>query len=134
MRITIGYDFDKMEPIKNIKNITINDQENDILKNIISILSNNYNEKDFNVIAETRNYTTLKYKNNDIARIKYTDKAKWLSVLILDNNLIRKYENDPLFSKQKNKKQFQWKSDFNENNINSYIEILNKACEQIEIQ
>ena len=110
MRITIGYDFDKMEPIKNIKNITINDQENDILKNIISILSNNYNEKDFNVIAETRNYTTLKYKNNDIARIKYTD------------------------IKQKNKQQVQLKSDFNENNINSYIEILNKACEQIEIQ
>lgn len=111
MSIHIGYDFNKKEIITNFK--TINMKENEILEKIAKdIKIDNYE-----IINNSTDYTTLKYKDYDLVRLKYTESSKWISLFLTkedkNNNI-----NNNLFDAQKNKNQLFWKS-----NINSDIDI-----------
>lgn len=111
MSIHIGYDFNKKEIITNFK--TINMKENEILEKIAKdIKIDNYV-----IINNSTDYTTLKYKDYDLVRLKYTESSKWISLFLTkedkNNNI-----NNILFDAQKNKNQLFWKS-----NINSDIDI-----------
>lgn len=126
--MNIGYDFINNEVIKNNK--AINLEEEKILDLFLNELSNTYNKNDFKIIANSDDYLTLQYKEIDIARVKYTERAKWVSIL-MTNECSKENLDNPLFEKQKNKNQAQWKSDFN-GNIEPYLSFLIKACEWLD--
>lgn len=131
MKITLGYDFEKKEIITEKRENEINLNEKMILESIIENLENEFNKSNFSIVASTTNYLTLKYKEYDIARIKYTNKSKWISVFIVNKDLRSQYENNKLFETQKNKKQLHWKSILSNEDISDYLKILRVACEDI---
>lgn len=69
----------------------------------------------------------------EIARIKYTERAKWISIQIVDS-LRSKYLDSPLFDAQKKKGQLFWKSSINViDDITTeptYRDVLVAACRE----
>lgn len=81
MNMKIGFDFKNNNIIKNEnkeKNIT----EENLLLQIVKEL----NIKDYDIVKNSDDYTTLTYKEYDIVRIKYTDSAKWISICLCKND------------------------------------------------
>ena len=77
-----------------------------------------------------KDYTTLKYNNYDIIRLKYGSISKWIQIFILDR---KKYVDNPLFATQKNKNQIMWKSTINTiEDLDKYIEIIKDTLEKIK--
>ena len=126
MEIHIGYDFIKNEFIKN-KEIPQNEFEYKMLNTIIKEL--NLNNAVIN--NNTTDYTTLNYKGIDIVRIKYTDRSKWISIYLTDDDK-KEYYDSSLFEIQKNKNQFQWKSKINNDNIEQYYKFIKNRCNFID--
>lgn len=126
MEIHIGYDFIKNEFIKN-KEIPQNEFEYKMLNTIIKEL--NLNNAVIN--NNTNDYTTLNYKGIDIVRIKYTDRSKWISIYLTDDDK-KEYYDSSLFEIQKNKNQFQWKSKINNDNIEQYYKFIKNRCNFID--
>lgn len=131
MKIEFGYNFETNKIIENNKEKTINQDEFIILQSIINILKNKFDINNFSIISNTNNYLTLKYKDFDIARIKYTDKSKWISILILDKKDRLSNEHNTLFDAQAKKSQLQWKSNLTDNDISKYITFLENTCIEI---
>lgn len=126
MTITIGYDFEKNQIIKN-EPYKMNKDEIDVINAILKKLD--LDASDFKIVKPCEDYTTLQYKERDLFRLKYTEKAKWIKILIFPS-----YKNDyidnPLFSKQKNKNQVFWQSYIE--NIFDYNEIILRAVNEIK--
>ena len=105
--------------------------ENTILENIINKLSDKFDENDFDIVSNTDDYLTLRYRNSDIVRVKYTKKSKWISILMV--GIIRKEnENNILFELQKNKKQIFWKSKMEDPDIDKYLIFIDNACKSMD--
>ena len=125
MNMKIGFDFKNNNIIKNEnkeKNIT----EENLLLQIVKEL----NIKDYDIVKNSDDYTTLTYKEYDIVRIKYTDSAKWISICLCKNDKKNNIDNI-LFKTQKNKNQLFWKSYIN-NDINVYYEFIKNRCNEID--
>lgn len=77
-----------------------------------------------------KDYTTLKYKDYDIVRLKYGDLSKWIEVFVRDK---KKYMDNPLFEAQKNKNQLYWKSKINTiEDLDKYIDIIKEHINNIK--
>lgn len=125
MGIQIGFDFNTNKIIKNEEHI-INDSEKDILTKIAIDLSlNNYN-----IFSNTDDYTTLQYKEYDIARIKYTDRTKWIEIFLTKEDKKNNIDNI-LFETQKNKNKLFWKSIINDE-ISIYYNFIKNKCNEID--
>ena len=74
-------------------------------------------------------YSTMAYKNIDLFRLKYTDKARWIKVYI-SKEAKKKYIDNELFKSQENKNQVYWKS--NITSLFDYKDVLLLAIKQIE--
>lgn len=97
-----------------------------------SILENYKKNFDYDLTIEhnSQDYTTLKYKDYDIVRLKYGDIAKWIKVFVQDKN---KYMNDPRFEEQKNKKELFWKSTiYKIEDLDNYIDVIKERLEKIK--
>ena len=126
MQIDLGYDFNNNKIITK-KETPINNNEVSILKKIIDDL----NLKDAVVNTNTTDYTTLNYKHRDIVRLKYTDKTKWISIYLTDNDK-KEYIDSPLFEAQKKKTQFLWKSKLENDDLNQYYKFIKNSCDFID--
>lgn len=104
-----------------------NETEEDICKNIIEDLG--VDSSLFSFSKHCKEYTTLKYKDNDIARIKYTSGARWIKILI-SNDSSKIYMDSPLFDAQQNKRQAFWKS--NIKSIYDYKDVLLYAIKSVD--
>lgn len=80
----------------------------------------------FQYVKPCKNYSTIQYKGYDLFRIKYTDKSKWIQVL-MTNNVINEYKDNKLFEAEKNKNKAFWKSNIND--LHDYKELLLKVIE-----
>lgn len=130
----IGFDFTKGEIITdNNYSKPFDENECEILEQIIKMLSNNFESTNFKIVKNCKDYTTLQYKMIDIVRIKYTDRAKWITISMADNDCARENINNPLFNNEKNKNKAHWKSSLKDsNNISVYLPFLIKSCKQID--
>lgn len=97
-----------------------------------SILENYAKNFDYEFAIEhnCKDYTTLKYKDYDIVRLKYGNQAKWIKLFVQDK---KKYINDPLFEAQNNKNELYWKSTLNTiEDLDKYINIIKERLEKIK--
>ncbi len=74
-------------------------------------------------------YSTITYKGNDLFRIKYTEKARWIRILMV-KPYSDEYIDSEMFSAQTNKNQLFWKSTIK--SIFDYKEVLLKAIKEID--
>lgn len=123
----IGYDFNKGEIITP-SDKPLNEDENKIIYAIMDKLG--INSPMYRIEKNSDDYTTLKYKQYDLMRVKFTNNTKWIKILMVDKELKNKYNNDPLFESQKNKNELMWKSIIN--NIYDYNDILKQVIEKID--
>ena len=125
MEIRIGIGKTEKKENKNF------DTEKKILLNLLEYLDNEYKTNNFNIVQNSIDYTTLKYKNFDIVRLKYTSKTKWIKLFLTPSDKYI-YTSDDLFSVQKNKNEFYWKSLLNnEEDIIKYINIIRNCINYI---
>lgn len=124
--IKIGFDFNKNEILTDNDN-NINDDESLFLKNMYEYLS--CDPTDLEITANSKDYTTLQYKGVDLVRVKCTDKAQWIKILISNYDIKYNKEN-PLFDNQNNKNESMWKCD--NNDIALLYEYINRSIEMID--
>lgn len=82
----------------------------------------------FKYVKPCDDYSTIKYKEFDLFRIKYTDKAKWIKTL-MPTEIRKKHIDDPLFDAEKNKNRVFWKSNIND--LHDYKDVLLDTIEII---
>lgn len=123
----IGYDFNKGEIITS-GDKPLNENENKVIYAIMDKLG--VNSSMYRIEKNSDDYTTLKYKQYDLIRVKFTNNTKWIKILMVDKELKNKYNDDPLFESQKNKNELMWKSIIN--NIYDYNDILKQVIEKID--
>lgn len=76
----------------------------------------------FKYIKPCEDYSTIQYVDGaDIFRIKYTDKTKWIQVL-MTTDMRKKYKDNPLFDAEKKKSKVFWKSKIND--LHDYKDII----------
>ena len=126
MSIKIRYDFEKNKVITDTK-IPVNNFEYSLLQSII----NELDLTDAIINNNTTDYTTLNYKGFDIVRIKYTNKSKWISIFLSDEDK-KIYNNSALFEAQKKKTQLHWKSKLYDDNLEPYYQLIRNRCLIIE--
>ena len=124
--IKIGYDFENKEILTEDKNI-VNEEESLLLSDMYKYLFCDNN--DLKICANSKDYTTLQYKNVDIVRIKCTKQAQWIKILISNYDLRNNKEN-PIFELQANKNESMWKCSLND--IPFLYEYINRAIEMID--
>lgn len=76
------------------------------LKNKIS--SDRSLKYSFSIEHKSLDYTTLVYRNTDLARVKWTEETHYIK-LFISSDLLSKYKNDPRFDSQKNKNEIMWR-------------------------
>lgn len=118
--VSVGTQFDEKE-----HNLT----EDKICEYIISKLPSEYT---YSVLKKSNDYTSIvvdsdKYPNAlDIARLKYTERAKWIKVA-LQNDDSKLERDNPIFREQKNKNEAFWKVSIrNEKDIDKLIPFIEK--------
>lgn len=86
----------------------------------------------FKVENHSDNYLTLVYDNNDLIRLKYSALAKWISIPVSANDR-KNYIDSDLFSAQRNKNEYFWKSNFYSfEDLDTYIPLLENSIKQLE--
>lgn len=125
--MNIGFDFNKGTIISS-GDKPQNEDENRIIYAILDKLD--VDTEMCKIEKNSTDYTTLKYKQYDLLRIKYTNGAKWIKILMANKELKNEYMDNPLFEAQKNKNEIMWKSTID--NIDDYIDILNKVIKNIK--
>lgn len=123
MSFKIGFNFTKKE-VEPVKEKAPNESEIDVIVDIIDKLD--VPNELFKIVKNSNDYTTAQYHDIDIFRLKYTAGARWIKIFMA-NPYKKDYIDSPLFVNQINKNELFWKSDIN--NIDDYIEIINKVVE-----
>ncbi len=92
------------------KELNINDDEKDVVKIIFSFLTPPENSENIYLDRRSDNYISMFCGKNDFLRLKYSERAKWIS-LRLPRALAKSNIENPLFDAQSNKKQQHWRAD-----------------------
>lgn len=92
------------------KELNINDDEKDVIKIIFSFLTPQENLDNFSIERRSNNYISIFFGKNDFLRLKYSERAKWIS-LRLPRSLAKNNIENPLFAAQSNKNQQHWRAD-----------------------
>lgn len=93
------------------KELNINDDEKDVIKIIFSFLTPPQENLDnFSIERRSNNYISIFFGKNDFLRLKYSERAKWIS-LRLPRSLAKNNIENPLFAAQSNKNQQHWRAD-----------------------
>lgn len=77
----------------------------------------------FKYVKPCDDYSTIRYDDEevDLFRIKYTDRSKWIQVL-MTTEMRNKYKDNPLFEVEKNKNKVFWKSNIKD--LHDYKDII----------
>lgn len=104
------------------------DDEVSILNSFIDSYLSEYKDN-LQIVSNTDDYTTLKYNDMDLIRLKYSDNTKWITIFIPPKYKNEYIENE-LFITQKNKNQLHWKSVItNKNDLSKYVDICIRDIE-----
>lgn len=111
MQIQIGFDSETMiHTVKGLeKELSLSKEEKKAIEIILNFLSSSVDVSEIITERRSSNYISLIYRDNDFLRLKYSTRAKWIS-LRLPNSILKNNIGNPLFSAQKNKRQFHWKA------------------------
>lgn len=134
MEIKIGYDF------KNKTFLTTPEKKSNELetKDLQYIISKMDNQELFDIIKRSNEYTTLRYKESDIVRLKHSDNVFWIKLAIcyIDKNRQELFDSK-LFEAQNKMSEGFWKS--NVDSLDDYIDLIkeiiqkyNEFCEKIK--
>lgn len=127
MEIRIGYDKEKDSAYCGVPNHQFNETEKMDLEYLIKQLGVNNLE----IKKKSNDYTTLTYKNQDIARYKHTDNVRWIEIAMCYIDTDRDmWFNSELFEAQKKMNVAMWKS--NVKFMNSYIQLLKQIIKKID--
>lgn len=131
MSITIGFDFENMNPIVSSsfdKELSMSDEEQEALSIFQKILSETIDLSKITLERRSKDYLSLIFNENDFLRFKFSPRSKWLSIRLTANDRKTNIDN-PLFVTQKNKNELHWKSKVsNINELFKYKEFIISAC------
>lgn len=96
------------------KDLNLNENEADLAATFIEcLISAGINGECLSIERKSDDYATIVYHgcewDSDLARFKYTQRAKWIAVPIPESR-IEQLKDNPIFDAQKNKRQIMWKS------------------------
>lgn len=107
------------------------DNEVDILNNFVDSYLTDYKDK-LHIVSNSSSYTTLRYGIMDLIRLKYSEKAKWLTIF-MPPKVNKEYIDNDLFTNQKNKNQIHWKSFIDDSSeLSNFVEICLKDIDFID--
>lgn len=87
-------------------------------------------KENFEIQKRAEDYTTLRYKDNDLVRLKYSKGAKWIRLLII-YELRDQYIDSDLFEAN-SKKNLWWKSKLYTDDLKEYIDIIKEILDYID--
>lgn len=77
---------------------------------------------------KSQSYISMLYGENDFLRLKYSDKAKWISLRI-PKDIANSNIDNPLFDAQKNKNQFHWRGNLKSlDDLNLFKSYIIASC------
>lgn len=121
----IGFDFISNKIITDDK--MINEKEKQILEDMYEHLQ--CVPDNLKIVANSKDYTTLQYKDIDIVRVKSTNATQWIKIRI-SNQDFKNEKDNPLFMLQNNKNESMWKCSIYD--INNLYPFINRAIEMID--
>ena len=107
-------------------------EENELIKVREMILGCRNPKYDIEIQHRSQDYTTLRYRNLDMARLAWVYPSHHIKISINGKEMEEKYKNSDLFSAQANKNEIMWVSYFSENDITKYYPILLELFDVIE--
>lgn len=119
------------------KALNLNDNEVKLASAIVdALISTGVDKNKIDVVRKSNDYATVVHHGKewdvDLARFKFTPRAKWVSVPIPESKA-EQLKDSPMFSAQRNKKQLMWKSKISA--INDAAPLANIAYEYLtEVQ
>lgn len=130
MKLVIGFD-ETGKLFTGLEKKELNANENELLlyQKIVDIISPHKDASKLRLERRSDNYLSVLYGEvNDFLRFKFTNKAKWITVLITPEDR-PKYIDSPLFAAQKNKGQVQWKCKLNSiDDLDALSEVIVHSC------
>lgn len=123
MSIKIGYDFNNKSFISN--EIKENIKEIEIANKIMNKIENLKIEK------KSDSYTTLCFNGSDVVRITFNSRSNFINLALSSEDKERNRNNE-MFDLQKNKNQLFWKTNYDENKLDVYVEFINNYIEEIK--
>ena len=130
MPITISYENGSISVKSSFeKELNMSPLEQEASELILSLLHDSVDCSKIRLERRSDSYVSMFYgENNNFLRFKLSDKTKWLSIQMCYEDRIDNIDN-PLFSAQKNKNQFHWKSQFTSlSDLQKYKTFLVNAC------
>lgn len=111
------------------KELDMSPLEEEFSKIIISLISDSVDASKIRLERRSDAYVSMFYgEHNDFLRFKLSEKTKWISIRMSKDDQLENIDN-PLFSAQKNKKQFHWKSQIMDiEDFSIYKPFLVNAC------
>ena len=117
----------KVEFVKYIDVRKINDKEMSILNMII----NEINNSNLSIQKKSDDYTTLNYKDYDLARVYSNGSTQKIKILLTTKDK-KIYIDNPIFNIQTNKKEVLWASLWDENNLDIYVSLIQNKINEID--
>lgn len=130
MPITISFENGSVSISSSFdKELNMSSLEEAFSKTIISLLSDSVDTSQIRLERRSDAYVSMFYgEYNDFLRFKLSEKTKWISIRMSRDDQLENIDN-PLFSAQKNKKQFHWKSQIADiEDFSIYKSFLVNAC------
>lgn len=101
--------------------------EDKILNDLIEQLGKP--KENFEIQKRSEEYTTLRYKDNDLVRLKYSTGSKWIDIF-MSNDLRQQYVDSDLFLANRKNKLF-WRSKLYTDDLKEYIDIIKTALDSM---
>lgn len=130
MPITISYENNSFSISSSFnKDLNMSPLEKDASEIFMSLICDSVDCSKVHFERKSDSYISMIYgEYNDFLRFKISERTKWLSIRLCKEDCYANIEN-PLFSAQKNKKQFHWKSQFSSlSDLENYKSFLINAC------
>ena len=99
-------------------------EEDELIKLREMILKNRNLKFDIEIQHKSKDYTTIRYRNMDMARLAWTVPYHHIKIGIYNQEMYDKYVNSDMFRSQKKKNEVMWSSHFAENNIEKYYPVI----------
>ena len=111
------------------KELNMSSLEQEASEIFVSLLSDSVDCSKIRLERKSNSYISMIYgEYNDFLRFKFSEKTKWLSIRLCEEDRSKHLEN-PMFSAQANKNQFHWKSKIDSlSELVNYKDFLINAC------
>lgn len=131
--IKIGYDPENGPFVESSldKDLDANENEVAIFKHFDSVLKDNGITEDFHLEQRSSSYVSAIFRGSDVLRMKFTDRAKWISLDMWGQEA--EHNDNFLFAAQKNKSQRHWKAKIDSlEDLIHFDELFLKICRETQ--